>query len=313
MWAYIVRRFLMVIPVMMLVALIVFSLLHFVPGDAASILAGDLASPEDVERIREQLNLDKPIYIQFVMWVWRLLQGDLGESVFYQLPVSRLILQRLQPTLTLAIGTIIVSVALSLPAGIMAAFKAGKWVDRVIMAFSVLGFSMPIFVAGYLFIYIFSFKFKWFPIQGYVDASEGILPWIHSVSLPCLTLGVVYAALIARITRATMVEVLTQDYIRAAYAKGMPLHIVLIRHALRNAAVPIITIIGLAFVLLLSGVVVTETVFNIPGIGRLVVDAISQRDYPIIRSVLFIFSWVYILINLVIDILYTLVDPRIHY
>ncbi|MBW2062457.1 MAG: ABC transporter permease [Deltaproteobacteria bacterium] len=313
MWAYIVRRIFMIIPVMVLVALIVFSLLYLVPGDAASILAGDLASPEDVERIREQLNLDEPIYIQFVKWVWSLLHGDLGESVFYQLPVSRLMLQRLQPTLTLAIGTIIVSVALSLPAGIIAAFKAGKWADRVTMAFSVLGFSMPIFVVGYLFIFIFSFKLNWFPIQGYVALSEGILPWIRSVTLPCLTLGVVYAALIARITRATMVEVLTQDYIRMAYAKGMPLRIVLIRHALRNAAVPIITIIGLTFVVLLSGVVVTETVFNIPGIGRLVVDAISQRDYPIIRSVLFVFSWVYVLINLVIDIIYSLVDPRIQY
>lgn len=313
MLGYIFRRILAVVPVMAFVAVFVFSLLYLVPGDAATIIAGDFASLEDVERIRHELGFDKPFYVQFAKWVSDLAHGNLGTSVFYGIPISLLFKQRLEPTISLAIGTLIISIGLAVPIGIIAAWKAGKWVDHAAMFFSVLGFSIPVFIIGYLCIFTFSAKLGWFPVQGYKSLSAGILPWLRSITLPCLALGVVFASLIARITRASMVEVLEQDYIRSARAKGLPLRIVLIRHALRNAAVPIVTVIGLTFVLLIGGVVVTESVFNISGLGRLLVDAISQRDYPIIRSVLLVFSGVYVLINLVIDIIYTFLDPRIQY
>jgi peptide/nickel transport system permease protein len=313
MWQYIVKRILMSIPVMVLVAIIVFLLLYLVPGDAASIIAGNFARPEDVERIRQQMGLNEPFFVQFYKWVAGIAHGDLGNSIFYDIPVTTLMVQRLEPTLSLAFGTILVAVAIALPAGIIAAIYSGRLVDRSTMLFSVLGFSTPVFVVGYILIYTFSFKLRWFPIQGYVAVSEGFLLWLRSIALPCIALGLVFSALIARITRATMVEVLTQDFIRTAYAKGLSPFIIMVRHALRNAAVPIVTVIGVSFVMLVGGVVITESVFNIPGLGRLVVDAITQRDFPIIRAMLFVFSGVYLLINLIIDIVYTLIDPRIQY
>ena len=313
MWLYLSKRLLMAIPVMSLVAVIVFLLLYLVPGDAASIIAGNFARPEDVERIRQEMGLNEPFLMQFYKWIAGILKGDLGNSIFYDIPVTTLMAQRIEPTLSLAFGTILVAIVIAVPAGITAAMQAGRWVDRSTMFLSVLGFSMPVFVVGYILIYLFSFKLRWFPIQGYRGISEGILPWIHSIALPCIALGLVFSALIARITRATMVEVLTQDFIRTAHAKGISPVIIMLRHALRNAAVPIVTVIGVSFAMLIGGVVITESVFNIPGLGRLVVDAITQRDFPIIRAMLFIFSGVYLLINLIIDIFYTIIDPRIRY
>ncbi len=313
MYAYLIRRILATIPVMAVVAIFVFSLLHLTPGDPAAVIAGDYASPADIERIRARLGLDQPIYIQFAKWVGHISQGDLGISIFSDLPVSKLIKQRLEPTLAIAVATIIVSVLTAVPMGVIAAWKAGTWIDRLVMMFAVLGFSVPIFVFGYLLIWGFSLQLKWFPVQGYVSITEGFLPFVRSIFLPTIALAVVYIALIARITRASVLEVLTEDYIRTAHAKGLSSTAVLMGHALKNAAVPIVTIIGIGVALLIGGVVVTESVFNIPGLGRLTVDAILRRDYPIIQGIVFIFAGVYVAINLLIDMTYTFLDPRIRY
>jgi peptide/nickel transport system permease protein len=312
-FAYIVRRILATIPVMVVVAIFVFALLHLSPGDPAAIIAGDSATDADIARIHAQLGLDRPFYIQFVEWVWGLLHGDLGISIFTNLPVLKLIGQRVEPTVALTISTLIVSVLIAIPLGILAAWKAGTWIDRVVMVFAVLGFSVPVFVLAYMLIYVFSIATRLLPVQGYVAPSDGLQPFVSHLVMPSIALGLVYIALIARITRASMLDVLAQDYIRTAQAKGLPNEKVLIRHALRNAAVPIATIIGIGVALLIGGVVVTETVFAIPGLGRLTVDAILRRDYPIIQGVILIFSAVYVLINLLVDLSYAVLDPRIRY
>jgi peptide/nickel transport system permease protein len=298
---------------MLIVALVVFLLLHLTPGDPAAIIAGDYARPEDIERIRKNLGLDRPLYVQFFSWLGRVLSGDLGVSIFSDLPVSKLIGQRLEPTIALSISTIIFAVLVAIPLGTIAAYKAGTLVDRAVMAFAVLGFSVPVFVIGYVLMYFFSLKLGWFPVQGYKPIGEGFWPFLRSITLPTLALGIVYVALIARITRASVLEILTEDYIRTAKAKGLDDANLLVRHALRNAAVPIVTIIGIGVALLIGGVVVTESVFNIPGLGRLTIDAVLRRDYPIIQGVILVFSGIYVFVNLFIDILYTFLDPRIRY
>ena len=241
------------------------------------------------------------------------MHGDLGVSIFTNLPVAQLIGQRLEPTVALTLCTLIVTVLTAVPIGVIAAWRVGTWVDRVVMGFSVFGFSVPVFVFAYLLMYVFSIELEWLPVQGYVSITEGVWPFLRHMILPSVALGTVYMALIARITRASMLEVLSQDYIRTAQAKGLASRDVLMRHALKNAAVPIVTVIGIGIALLISGVVVTETVFAIPGIGRLTVDAILRRDYPIIQAVTLLFSAVYVLINLAVDLSYTLLDPRIRY
>ena len=313
MFAYIVRRILATIPVMAVVAIFVFALLYLSPGDPAAIIAGDTATVEDIVRIRAKLGLDEPVYIQFGSWVWRLLQGDLGISIFTNLPVSKLIEQRLEPTVALTITTLIISVLAAIPMGVLAAWKAGSWIDRVVMVFAVLGFSVPIFVLAYMLIFVFAIWADLLPVQGYVSITSGFWPFLSHMILPSAALGMVFAALIARITRASMLDVLAQDYIRTAQAKGLGSQQVLIGHALKNAAVPIVTIIGIGVALLIGGVVVTETVFAIPGLGRLTVDAILRRDYPIIQGVVLIFSFSYVMVNLLVDISYTVLDPRIRY
>jgi len=313
MFAYVVRRILATIPVMAVVALFVFSLLHLSPGDPAVIIAGDTATLDDIARIREKLGLDQPLYVQFVSWVWHLLHGDLGISIFTNLPVSKLITQRVEPTVTLAISTLIVSILVAIPMGVLAAWKAGSWIDRVVMVFAVLGFSVPVFVLAYLLIYVFAISADLLPVQGFVSIRDGFLPFLSHIAMPSLALAMVYTALIARMTRASMLDVLAQDYIRTAQAKGLANEKVLIGHALKNAAVPIVTIIGIGVALLISGVVVTETVFAIPGLGRLTVDAILRRDYPIIQGIILIFSAAYVLVNLLVDLSYTFLDPRIRY
>ena len=295
------------------VALFVFLLLHLSPGDPATVIAGDYASPEDIARIRAQLGLDRPLYIQFTTWIGQLGQGDLGVSIFSNLPVSQLIMQRIEPTLSLAFFTLTIAIVVAVPLGVLAAWKAGSWIDRGVMAFSVLGFSTPVFVLGYALIYFFSLKLNFFPVQGYTSISEGLWPFLHRLILPSVTLSVIFIALFARITRASVMEILEEDYIRTARAKGLSNRTVLMRHALRNAAVPIITVIGIGFALLIGGVVVTESVFNIPGLGRLTVDAVLRRDYPVIQGIILVFSATYVLVNLIIDILYVALDPRIRY
>ena len=310
---YVLRRLGATFIVMAVVALFVFSLLFLTPGDPAAVIAGDVATDDDIKNIRAKLGLNEPFLVQFGGWVWRLLHGDLGTSIFTNLPVTTLIGQRVQPTVSLTLCTLIVAVLIAVPLGVLAAAKAGTWLDRLVMGFSVLGFSVPVFVLAYVLIIVFSVQLEWLPVQGYRPLSEGIWPWLSHLILPSIALGTVYMALIARITRAAILDILAQDYIRTANAKGLAPGAVLTRHALKNAGVPIITVIGIGIALLISGAIVTETVFAIPGIGRLTVDAILRRDYPIIQGVILLFSAVYVLINLLVDLSYRLFDPRIRY
>ena len=313
MLSYIIRRLLGVIPVMVVVGVFVFSLLHLAPGDPAAIIAGDTATQADITRIRTSLGLDRPLLEQFGSWGWATLQGDLGVSMFSNIPVTELMAQRMGPTVSLAFTTMLVAVVIAITLGVLAAWKAGSLLDRAVMGLAVTGFSVPVFVVGYIMVYFIALKWRLLPVQGYVPMSEGFWPWLRHLILPSFALGLGYVALIARITRGSMLEVLSEDYIRTAAAKGVASVPMLLRHALKNAAVPIITVIGIGVALLISGVVITESVFNIPGIGRLVVDAISRRDYPIIQGVMVVFAGVYVLINLVIDITYSFIDPRIRY
>lgn len=310
---FILRRTAASIPVMLVVAIVVFALLRLTPGDPAAILAGDSATPAQLAQIRQAMGLDQPMFTQFVMWIGRLLEGDLGTSLLSGTPVSDMILQRMGPSLALATSTIIVAVCVAIPLGMLAAAFQGRWLDRMVMAFSVLGFSVPVFVTAYALILLLALKMGWFPVQGYKPLADGLIPFLRSLVLPTLALSTVYIALIARITRTSIIEVLGEDFIRTARAKGMRERRVLIGHALRNAAVPIVTIIGVGIAMLISGVVVTESVFNLPGLGRLVVEAVLARDYPVIQALILLFALVYILINLVVDALYTVFDPRIRY
>ena len=313
MLSHIVRRMVATIPVMAIVALFVFSLLYIAPGDPAAVIAGDQASPEDVEKIRRSLGLDRPFLVQFSDWAWRLLHADLGRSIFTNLPVTTMIAQRVEPTLSLMVITLCFAIAVAVPIGVLAAWKAGTWIDRIIMAFAVFGFSVPVFVVGYLLAYLFALELEWLPVQGYTPIANGFWPWLQNLILPAIALGCVYIALIARITRASMLEVLQQDYIRTARAKGLAQTPILFIHALKNASVPIVTVIGIGIALLIGGAIVTENVFAIPGIGRLTVDAIMRRDYPIIQGVILMFSGAYVLINLAVDLSYMFFDPRIRY
>jgi peptide/nickel transport system permease protein len=312
-FAYIVRRLGATLVVMAVVAFVVFALLYFTPGDPAAILAGDAATSDDIAKIRSKLGLDQPFFTRFGSWIWALLHGDLGTSIFTNLPVLHLIGQRVGPTLSLTLCTLIVSLALAIPLGVVAAARVGTWVDRTVMGFSVLGFSVPVFVLAYALILTFSIELGWLPVQGYRPLNEGVWEWLRHLILPSLALGTVYIALIARITRASMLDVLSQDYIRTAQAKGLSSNAVLTGHALKNAAVPIMTIVGIGIALLIGGAIVTETVFALPGIGRLTVDAILRRDYPIIQGVILMFSAIYVIINLAIDLSYVFFDPRIRY
>jgi peptide/nickel transport system permease protein len=313
MTGFVIRRVLTTIPVMAFVALFVFSLLYIAPGDPAAVIAGDQASAEDIERIRHGLGLDRPFLVRFAEWSWQVLQGDLGTSMFTGLPVTELIKQRIEPTLSLMAVTLVFAISAAVPIGVLAAWKAGSLLDRLFMAFAVLGFSVPVFVAGYVLAYVFALQLDWLPVQGYTPLSQGLWPWFENLILPAIALGFVYIALIARTTRAAMLEVLSQDYVRTARAKGMSERGILFLHALKNAAVPIVTVVGIGIALLIGGAVVTESVFAIPGLGRLTIDAIVRRDYPLIQGIVLMFSMVYVLVNLAIDLLYTLVDPRIRY
>ena len=298
------------LPVMGVVAVIVFLLIHLSPGDPAALIAGDLASTDDIARLRTTLGLDQPLWKQFVLWAARLAQGDLGTSIFTQVPVTQLLAQRLEPTLSIALLTMAISIVVAIPLGTLAAHRAGSWIDRAVMVFAVLAFSVPVFLIGYLLIWGFAIELQWLPVQGYTRLAEGFGPWLAHLVLPCVNLALVYMALLTRMTRATVLEVLQEDYIRTARAKGLGVLAVL-GHALRNAAVPIATTVGVGIALLIGGVVVTETVFAIPGIGRLVVDSVQRHDYPVIQSVLLLSAGVYVLVNLLIDLSYGLFDPRI--
>ncbi len=310
---FLARRIASTIPVLLFVAVFVFAMLRLTPGDPAAVLAGDNATPQQIEEIRAQLGLDEPLWTQFAIYAGRLLQGDLGVSYFFNQPVTDLIAQRIEPTLSLALVTILITVVVAVPLGTLAAYRHGSWLDRLVMGFSVAGFSIPVFVLGYLLIWIFAVELRWLPVQGFTSIGEGLWPFLERMILPASALAVIYIALIARIARASVLEVLGEDYVRTARAKGLAELPVVTRHALRNAAVPIVTVIGVGIALLIGGVVVTESVFNIPGLGRLTVDAVLARDYPTIQAVILLFSFLYVLINLLIDLTYLVLDPRIRY
>jgi peptide/nickel transport system permease protein len=309
----IARRLLATIPVMGVVAIAVFALLHATPGDPAVIIAGDYATGEDIARIRAKLGLDQPFLTQVGLWLGRIVRGDLGTSIFSGLPVTTLIGQRVGTTAWLTLFAMLISVGLGVPVGVLAAWRKGSWLDRLVMIFAVSGFSMPTFWLGFILVYVFAITIGWLPVQGYSPITAGFWPFLSHLILPALTLSVVYMALIARMTRASMLGVLNEDYIRTAFAKGVAPRGVLVRHALKNASLPVVTIIGIGFALLIGGAVVTESVFALPGLGRLTVDAIIRRDYPVIQGVILIVSGVYVLLNLVIDVLYVVLDPRIRY
>ncbi|MCO4862528.1 ABC transporter permease [Cupriavidus sp. WGlv3] len=309
---YLLRRLAATLPVMAVVAVVVFLLIHLSPGDPAALIAGDLATVDDIARLRGVLGLDQPLWRQFLLWLGRLASGDLGTSIFTQVPVAQLLAQRLEPTVSVAALTMVLTLLVAVPLGTLAAYRAGSWVDRLVMLFAVLAFSLPVFLVGYLLVYAFAIQLPWFPVQGYARLADGAGAWLHSLVLPCVNLALVYIALVTRMTRATVLEVLHEDYIRTARAKGLGVLPVL-GHALRNAAIPIATTVGMGIALLIGGVVVTETVFAIPGVGRLVVDSVQRHDYPVIQSVLLVSAGVYVLINLMIDLSYRLFDPRIKY
>jgi peptide/nickel transport system permease protein len=310
---YVLRRLLATLPVIAMVAVVVFAILRLTPGDPAAVIAGDSATTEQLEQIRRNMGLDKPLHLQFVLWLTQLAQGDLGVSLISGVPVLQMVGGRIGPTLALATSTLVFTLLVAIPIGVLAAWRRGRLLDRAVMSMSVLGFSVPVFVTGYALILVFAVKLGWVPVQGYSPLSDGVWPFVQRLILPTLALSTVYVALIARITRSSVVEVLGEDYIRTARSKGLSEHAVLLRHALGNAAVPIITIVGVSVGLLLSGVVVTESVFNLPGLGRLVVEAVLARDYPVIQGMILLFSCIYIVINLVVDLLYTVADPRIRY
>lgn len=313
MLTFIAKRVLSLIPVIVVVAIVVFLLLRLSPGDPAVVIAGDNADAAAIERIRSELGLDQPLITQFFIWAGSLLQGDLGISIFSKIPVTDLILQRLEPTVSLALTTLFFAVLIAVPLGTIAGATAGSWLDRSLMLVSVLGFSIPAFVLGYCLIYVFSLQLRILPVQGFSSIRQGIGPFLSTIALPTMTMGLAYLVLIARITRASVLEMMGEDFIRTARAKGVKERIVVTRHALRNSAIPILTVIGIGVALLISGVVVIETVFNIPGVGRLVVDAILKRDYPVIQGIILMFSGTYVLINLAIDIGYAFLDPRVRY
>ena len=310
---YLAQRLLAAIPVLLIVAVVTFSLVHLTPGDPASLMAGDQALPEDIERIKEKLGLNRPLYEQMGIYFWDILRGDFGESVFTKFPVTTLIGQRLEPTISIAIFSQLVAIIIAVPAGILAAWKANTWIDRALMVFAVAGLAIPSFWLGANLIWVFAVNLGWFPALGYVSISEGVIPWLRSITLPSIAIGFISAALIARMTRASMLEVLREDYIRTARAKGLGDYKVLIAHAFKNASIPVVTIIGIGLAGLVSGLVVTEAVFAIPGVGRLIVDAVLRRDYPVIQGVVLMVTFVYVLINLAVDIVYGYLDPRIRY
>ena len=313
MGTYIIRRTLATFPVLLVVALIVFALIHFAPGDPAAIIAGTFAGEEQVERIREQLGLNEPLPVQLGIWFKNIVQGDLGTSLSGKKPVLEMIRDRMLPTFAVAILTDIFAVALGVPLGILAAWKANTWIDRVVMVFSTVGYSIPLFWLGFILMYVFAVRLEIVPVAGYVHPGENLGAFFHRLVLPVIATSLVVTALIARMARATVLEVLGEDYIRTARAKGLVESTVLIRHALRNAILPIITVIGVGFALLLGGVVVTENVFAIPGLGRLLVNAISHRDYPVIQGTILVLSAIYAVVNLMVDISYAFLDPRIRY
>jgi len=310
---FVFSRLVSTVPVLLVVSITVFLVLRLAPGDPAAVIGGSNATTEDIAAIRQSLGLDKSLLHQFLIFIGNLLQGDLGRSYYFNKPVATLIAERVGPTLSIASGTMLFAVAVAVPMGTLAAWRIGGWLDRLLMGFSVLGFSVPVFVVAYLLIMPLSLKLRWLPVQGYVPPSDGLAAWASHLVLPWIALGTVYVALLARVTRASVSEALAEDYIRTARAKGVSQTAVLFRHALINAAVPIVTVVGIGVALLIGGVVVTETVFAIPGLGSMTVEAVLNRDFPVIQGLVLFFAFANVAINLLVDLSYLALDPRIRY
>lgn len=310
---YIVQRLLAFIPVVAFVGIFTFSLIHLAPGDPAALLGGQTGTREEIQKIKERLGLDEPLIVQFWVWTKKTLRGDLGESVASRQEITKLIGQRLPPSLWVGTTSQLFAILLGVPLGVLAAWRANSVLDRASMVFAVLAFSVPSFYLAYNLIFLFAVHLQWFPAIGYQPMSDGIWGWAHRLVLPTVSVGLIIAGLLTRITRATMLEVLREDYVRTARAKGLAEGVVLFRHALRNAFAPVLTVIGLGVAALITGLVVTETVFAIPGIGRLVVDSIQRRDYPTIQGLMLMIALGYLTINLIIDLAYVYIDPRIRY
>ena len=310
---YIATRLLSAIPVLVLVVVFVFALLRFAPGDPAQLIAGEQASPEQMQAIRVSLDLDKPIHVQFLTWVGKLARGDLGESVGRRVPVSEIIMQRLTPTVVVAIVSEVFAVLVGVPLGVLAAWKSNTWIDRAVMLFASIGFAMPVFWLAFLAIWLFSLNLGWLPVLGYTSFDNGLAAYARHLVLPCVTLGISLVALIARMTRATMLEVMRQDYIRTARSKGLSEEMVVLRHALKNASMPILTVIGLGVAALLNGAIITETFFAIPGLGALIAQSILVRDYPVVQALLILATLIYVFVNMLVDLAYGYLDPRIRY
>lgn len=307
----ILRRLVMVVPTVASVAVLIFGLLYFTPGDPAVIIAGDRASPEEVAQLRVELALDAPIHQRFAFWAKGVLSGDLGTSIYTQRPVTELIASHLAPTASLVVASLVLACLIAIPFGVLVAHWQGSFLDRLLTVGTITAFSVPIFVIGYVLAYVFGVWLRWLPVQGFVSPSQDFSEYIRHIILPSVSLSVVYAALVLRTTRASMIETLNHDYIRTAHAKGLGISRILLLHGLKNASVPVITVVGIGFAALIGGAVVTETVFAIPGVGRLTVDSILRRDYPVIQGVVLTFSGVFIIVNLVVDLSYSLLDPRV--
>jgi peptide/nickel transport system permease protein len=312
-WAYLARRLLYLLPVMLVVVSIVFLLIHLIPGDPAAVMAGADATPDDVAKMRNVMGLDRPLYEQYGRWLFRTIQGDLGRSIFLERPVTTAIAERLEPTILLTTFSLIVALIIGLPAGVLSGAHPNTWLDKGMMVVAMLGVSIPAFWLGLNLIYLFAYKFRLFPPGNYVALSTSIPTGIYYMLLPSLSLGFGQSALIARMVRSCMLDVLAQDYIRTARAKGLSEKVVVYVHALRNAMVPTSTVIGMTIAVLMGGAVITETVFNIAGVGRLVVSSVLRRDYPVIQGIILFIALVYVVMNILVDVLYCLIDPRIRY
>ncbi len=310
---YIIQRVLAAFPVLLIVTLISFCIMQLVPGDPATVMAGPQATAAEIDRMRVQLGLDQPFLTQLGRWLWGLTQGDLGRSILLGRNVSTAIAERIPITLALALLSFLLTLAIGIPCGIIAALRANTWIDQAVMTVALVGVSLPNFWLGLMLIIFFSVILDLMPAGGYVPFAQGAWPWFKSLLLPSLSLGLLQMGLLARITRSTMLEVLRQDYIRTARAKGLPMLKVVGKHALKNAMIPVITVIGIIFSLLLTGSVVIETVYSLPGLGRLLATSIFSRDYPVIQGGLLLTAAMFVGINLLVDVLYAFLDPRVRY
>lgn len=313
MGAYFLKRVISLIPVLLIVMTVDFLVIHLIPGDPAAVMAGPNATLSDIARLRSLLNLDLPIHVQFLRWMGRALRGDLGDSLFLGRTVTRAMWERAEPTLLLTTYGLLVAVAIGMPLGLAAAVRRNTILDRGFMLLAVLGVSIPTFWLGLIFIYAFAVNLRWLPAAGYASLSDGFGANLRYLILPALALGLNQSALVARMTRSFMLEVLSEDYIRTARSKGLGESLVILRHALRNVLVPTVTVVGLIFAVLIGGAVATEIVFNIPGAGRLLIDSVLRRDYPVIQGAVLYIALAFVIINLVVDMLYVVIDPRIKY